>query len=343
MTDIPVTARDGDGLASAAPATGTMRPAKSGVKVRMYRQGFGDCFLLCFADKDGQPVYMLIDCGLIAGEPQDVMTRVVKDIRDATGDRLHYLLVTHEHYDHVSGFAPRPPAPSSRSSGRERRSSGSGSPGRKTRPMTPRGGCVRAAARLSRRCARWSPAWPRSAGSPAIVSGRSRTYWGFFGDADVGDAGTEPAPGPADGLGAAKAGGNGAGTRARKSQTQVALEYAVSLGKVVKYRRPGEPPIELDGVPGVRVYVLGPPTDQADLRRSAPTRSGREVYDMAMTPVGALFGAATAEPDAGDAPGADPGPDKEKDPELRRLWERSLPFDSRYRMTRGAGAPGPVL
>ena len=35
---------------------------KSGVKIRMYRQGHGDCFLLAFAgDKaDGTPVIMLI-------------------------------------------------------------------------------------------------------------------------------------------------------------------------------------------------------------------------------------------------------------------------------------------
>ena len=78
---------------------------ESGVMVRMYRQGHGDCFLLAFRDDKGSPFYMLIDCGF---KPKSKVhhgfSDIVKDIRRATGGRIHAVLVTHEHQDHVNGF-----------------------------------------------------------------------------------------------------------------------------------------------------------------------------------------------------------------------------------------------
>src|SRR4051794_3766303 len=83
-----------------------MMPAASGVRVRMYCQGLGDCFLLCFRGKLNDPVYMLIDCGVILGtsNPQTIMVQVVQNIIKATGGHIHYLLGTHQHWDHLSGF-----------------------------------------------------------------------------------------------------------------------------------------------------------------------------------------------------------------------------------------------
>ena len=87
-----------------APGTRMTAPA-SGVKVRMYRQGHGDCFLMAFRDDDGDPFYMLIDFGQKKGSSIHVsMTEVAENIRDATGGRIHLAVVTHEHEDHVSGF-----------------------------------------------------------------------------------------------------------------------------------------------------------------------------------------------------------------------------------------------
>ena len=43
-----------------------MKTPDSGVTVRMYRPGFGDCFLLAFRKRDGDPFYMMIDCGVHA-------------------------------------------------------------------------------------------------------------------------------------------------------------------------------------------------------------------------------------------------------------------------------------
>ena len=37
------------------------------VKVRMYRQGLGDCFLVSLPRHNCQTFYLLIDCGVILG------------------------------------------------------------------------------------------------------------------------------------------------------------------------------------------------------------------------------------------------------------------------------------
>jgi len=83
-----------------------MKPPKHGVKVRMYRQGLGDCFLLAFPSEEQDAVYMLIDCGVLTGtsEAGEKMRDVAKDIRQSTKGRLDIVVITHEHYDHLSGF-----------------------------------------------------------------------------------------------------------------------------------------------------------------------------------------------------------------------------------------------
>ena len=88
-----------------APAARTDTGA---VRVRMYRQGLGDCFLLAFPrpEPEGGEFFVLIDCGVILGTPDgaDLMREVVADIVDETGGTIDVLVATHEHWDHVSGF-----------------------------------------------------------------------------------------------------------------------------------------------------------------------------------------------------------------------------------------------
>lgn len=89
-----------------------MKAPTSGVAVRMYRQGHGDCFLLAFprrSRRKKRPVFMLIDCGLKSkSEPPDVSVEdVIDDIRDATDGYIDIAVVTHEHQDHVNGFAKK--------------------------------------------------------------------------------------------------------------------------------------------------------------------------------------------------------------------------------------------
>ncbi len=89
-----------------------MTAPRSGVKVRMYRQGHGDCFLLAFAgmeDRKKRDVYVLIDCGLKPNSEirDQKIDKIIDDIHDATGGHVDVVIVTHEHEDHVNGFAKK--------------------------------------------------------------------------------------------------------------------------------------------------------------------------------------------------------------------------------------------
>lgn len=85
-----------------------LKPDPGTVAVRLYGQGLGDCFLLAFPRPDAPdaPCYLVIDCGVAAATPDAVtrMNQVVEDIRQATGGELDILVITHQHYDHISGF-----------------------------------------------------------------------------------------------------------------------------------------------------------------------------------------------------------------------------------------------
>lgn len=83
--------------------------------IRMYRNGLdqdtpgglGDCFLLTLPGKTKDDrYYVLIDCGLFVGS-QDCAVRLqctAQHILQSTSGHLHAVVLTHEHYDHLSGF-----------------------------------------------------------------------------------------------------------------------------------------------------------------------------------------------------------------------------------------------
>jgi Metallo-beta-lactamase superfamily len=76
------------------------------VRIRMYRHGLGDCFVLSFPGRNKQLVHLMIDCGVVLGtsKPASVMTMVARDIQETTGGKVDVLAITHEHWDHLSGF-----------------------------------------------------------------------------------------------------------------------------------------------------------------------------------------------------------------------------------------------
>lgn len=84
----------------------TETPINAKVRIRMYRQGLGDCFLLTFYNEtDSKEVHMLIDCGSIGkGLTGKDMKDIILDIHNTTSGKIDVLVVTHEHQDHVSGF-----------------------------------------------------------------------------------------------------------------------------------------------------------------------------------------------------------------------------------------------
>ena len=82
-------------------------PATCAARVRMYRHGLGDCFLLSFPRKGPRDFHVLIDCGIIltGADASALIGNVVADVKAATGSTIDVLVATHEHWDHLSGFA----------------------------------------------------------------------------------------------------------------------------------------------------------------------------------------------------------------------------------------------
>ena len=82
------------------------------VKIRMYRPGLGDCFLLTFTGSNGEKRYMMIDCGVLQQTENDAerLLKIGQDIKTQTGGddtrngKLHVIAATHEHADHLAGF-----------------------------------------------------------------------------------------------------------------------------------------------------------------------------------------------------------------------------------------------
>ena len=78
------------------------------VRIRMYRQGLGDCFLLSFRNANKTITQVMIDCGVVLGtkSPEVAMKKVAKSLIEETGGAIDVLVITHEHWDHLSGFSP---------------------------------------------------------------------------------------------------------------------------------------------------------------------------------------------------------------------------------------------
>ena len=73
------------------------------IRVRMYRIGTGDCFLLHFYENDNIPIKMMIDCGAFGADKKD-FEKVFDNIYQETGGIIDILVVTHEHSDHTNGL-----------------------------------------------------------------------------------------------------------------------------------------------------------------------------------------------------------------------------------------------
>lgn len=258
--------KESTALKPAAISPKRMMPPASGVAVRMYRQGLGDCFLLAFpTDKADEAFYMLIDCGVILGtsEPEAVMTRVAEDIEAATGGDIHLLAVTHEHWDHVSGFAQARTV-------FERMRIHNLWLAWTEDPEDDLGNKLRADFAKDREALNLAVSRAFDGESVEQVTNLLQ----FFGDTSSDNT-----------LGAAKRNNT-------KSALEAVREFAAKTDASPNYRRPGEGPLklpkidEMADVSGVRVYILGPPHDEKILRRINPSAKGKEVYTdhLALTP-----------------------------------------------------------
>jgi len=93
-----------------APSATRTVPAGTGtnLRVRMYRVGFGDFFLMTVPSDSGV-AHILIDCGVTNGRTGkgDIGTikDAVADMAAETQKQLALIIVTHRHMDHIIGFS----------------------------------------------------------------------------------------------------------------------------------------------------------------------------------------------------------------------------------------------
>lgn len=225
---------------------GTMQVEKGTVKIRMYRPGLGDCFLLAFPGHRNEPRYMMIDCGVLLGTANDKETirEIVRDINTATGGHLHVLVVTHEHWDHISGFVK--------------------------------------AEELFKQFKVDRVWWAWTEDPNNVLANELKKKHNFYLQA-LGVAAREVRgidekfAGKLDGL-LDFYGGTDAVFGVRKGSKYI-WEFLGKLGKEDPlYCYPGDEPLEIPGVKGIRVYVLGPPESKKLIKKSRPSKRNKEVY-----------------------------------------------------------------
>jgi beta-lactamase superfamily II metal-dependent hydrolase len=83
-------------------------PGRRSIRIRMYRVGFGDCFLVSLpSGGEGPDHHILVDCGVHGRGNIDTIDRVIENIAAVTGKQLAIVIATHSHQDHISGFDPK--------------------------------------------------------------------------------------------------------------------------------------------------------------------------------------------------------------------------------------------
>ena len=248
------------------------------VRIRMFRQGLGDAFLLSFPGDAGE-VHVLIDFGVLLGtsDAKARMQKVAGHIVAATNRKLDVIVATHEHWDHVSGFAQAQPMLEA-----DKLEVGEAWVAWTEKPGEPLADELRG----------------RRAAAVNRIAAASRQI------AAVNEPAAQKAAARLDAI-LAFWGGPGAAARAT---TRSAMDWVKqrTAPRPPRYLFPGET-FRLPGARRIRVYVLGPPHDRKWIAKSDPSRSASEVYQLAAVS-GAEFGlfAAIDALEQGDAPGVQP-------------------------------------
>lgn len=220
--------------------------------VRMYRPGgLGDCFLLALPSPEGgEPRFVLVDCGVFNGTSggSDRMRAIARDVAEVTGNHLHVLVATHEHWDHLSGFRwaqdtfDRLEVDEVWVAWTEDRTDPLAEELRRKRRRTARA-LAAAVGRLE-----------KEGSDQAAAVGEVLGFTLGLDDAGAPDLGAH-SPG-----------------------TAKQMDYVCSQWGTPRFLRPGT---DLRW-PGLRFYVLGPPVDRELLERSDPSSSHSEVYGHAL-------------------------------------------------------------
>ncbi len=295
-----------DGTTAAPAPGGRMTPPIRGVKVRMYRTGLGDCFLLAFprsraADASRDAFYLLVDCGVYKGTPEPynatLIGKIVQNIRDATGGRLDLLVITHEHWDHVSAFHP------------------SQSQATFDKEIALETLWMAWTENLNLKLAKDLHNGRKAA--RAALAGALEQMQGLGADSETRDLIRKVLDFFGDPVFGAKS------VQTEDAMTWIREHYG--KGKT-KFLHPGDGPLTFDGVPDARVYVLGPPEDPVLIKRYNPSASGSEVYPRAMAAAieASFFAAFGVVPTNLDDP-----PDSDA---IKEAQQMSLPFDEGHRV-----------
>lgn len=250
-------------------ARATVRTGKPGsyrAKVRMYRQGLGDCFLISLPRNDGnsRPFYVMIDCGVVLGtpDPSTIMTRVMDNIVEVTGGEIDLLVATHEHWDHLSGFTQAAASFDKLRVDNVWLAWTEDDSDELTRKIKKEKGLALAALRMG------------------------LGHMQLAGDAD----GAAELGSILEFFGAARGATTGDALKAVRGKIKHAPRYCL----------PTDPPVVPDGI-DARFYVLGPPHDEKALRKINPSARTKETYGLAMAGLGMFMaGAGSALGDGDD-------------------------------------------
>ncbi|MFY9824507.1 MAG: hypothetical protein WAM82_24235 [Thermoanaerobaculia bacterium] len=301
--------------APAAPPTAAavMAPPPKGVKVRMYRTGLGDCFLLAFPKSPTPPdsrdvFYLLVDCGVYFKTPepnnQTRIQAIVQHIAAATGGVLDLLVITHEHWDHVSAFHASQ-AQSIFEQKIKLRKLWMAWTENLDNPLAKdlHEGRKAARAALTNALNRMQGLKSQGLAASTEACDLVGNLLDFFG-------------GPV---------AFGAKKSVQTEEAMLWIKETYGQGKA-QFLQPGDGPLALDGVPDseARVYVLGPPEDPDLIKKYNPSASGDEVYPKALAAAieASFFAAFGVVPKNADAlPGSD---------DVKEAQRMSLPFDEAY-------------
>jgi hypothetical protein len=217
----------------------------------MFRHGLGDCHLLTFTRKDNDPFQLLIDFGALSRGAEH-MQKFAAEIEQATrtqtgGSRIDVVVATHEHKDHLSGFNQARDIFDRIEIGGVWMAWTENPKDRQARELA--GGRDEAGNHL--RAALASPRAQSPAMAEALASARGILALSHGDDTAV----------------------------AGRKTIADALDYLRGRGEQagnLRYFEPGTGPLTLEGVEGVRAYVLGPPRDRDLLLGSEVTKEMQE-------------------------------------------------------------------
>lgn len=247
------------------------------ITVRMARNILGDCFLITYQPmlpdgSTGGSITILIDFGVLqavkgAGA---VMQALGRSIQELSGGHLDYLVITHEHADHISGFAhagslffPEAGAPAV--------SIGTLWMAWTEDPKDDQANALRA---------RHAPALAlfEDLSDPNAVGFTDEDRAAFKSALDVFAFNTLPPAPEAARVAADASKGQRKGQRRTGAQIMEALK---KTARQVDFLEPGDMRLIRDPAsqaPPLKVHVLGPPRDQDLLYRSDPSARKPETY-----------------------------------------------------------------